>query len=114
MKTKEILKHIEENGGFYNLNHWGRKEVAEYIYSNYNCSRYVGKKCSILFIITINIMRAHLLFSQAQDQIIMSFDSFDKELIKKGIIEYLTENPTDVVEHCREYSKTDLKKICWL
>jgi len=55
-------------------------------------------------------MRAHLLFSQAQDQIIMSFDSFDKELIKKGIIEYLTKNPTDIVEHCREYSQRDLQK----
>ena len=55
-------------------------------------------------------MRAHLLFSQDRDEIIMSFDSFDKELIKKGIIEYLTENPTDVVEHCREYSQRDLKK----
>ena len=43
MKTKEILKHIEENGGFCNMNHWNRKEVAEYIYSNYNCSRYVAK-----------------------------------------------------------------------
>ena len=43
MKTKEILKNIEENGGFCNINHWHRKEVAEYIYSNYNCSRYVAK-----------------------------------------------------------------------
>ena len=34
MKTKEILQNIEENGGFCNINHWSRKEVAEYIYSN--------------------------------------------------------------------------------
>ena len=28
-------------------------------------------------------MRAHLLFSQERDEIIMSFDSFDKELIPR-------------------------------
>ena len=43
MKTKEILQNIEDNGGFCNINHWSRKEVAEYIYSNFNCSRYVAK-----------------------------------------------------------------------
>ena len=43
MKTKEILKNIAENGGFCNINHWNRKEVAEYIYYNFNCSRYVAK-----------------------------------------------------------------------
>ena len=43
MKTKEILKNIEENGGFCNVNLWSRKEVAEYIYSNFKCSRYVAK-----------------------------------------------------------------------
>ena len=43
MKTKEILKIIAENGGFCNINHWNCKEVAEYIYSNFNCSRYVAK-----------------------------------------------------------------------
>ena len=43
MKTKEILKNIEDNGGFCNINNWNRKEVAEYIYYNFNCSRYVAK-----------------------------------------------------------------------
>ena len=43
MKTKEILKNIDENGGFCNLNHWNQKEIAEYIYSNFQCSRYVAK-----------------------------------------------------------------------
>ena len=43
MKTKEILQNIEENGGFCNINHWNCKEVAEYIYYNFNCSRYVAK-----------------------------------------------------------------------
>ena len=43
MKTKEILKHIDENGGFCNLNHWNLKEIAEYIHANFPCSRYVAK-----------------------------------------------------------------------
>ena len=43
MKTKEILKNIDENGGFCNLNHWNLKEIAEYIHSNFPCSRYVAK-----------------------------------------------------------------------
>ena len=43
MKTKEILKTIEENGGFFNLNHWNLTEIAEYIHSNFQCSRYVAK-----------------------------------------------------------------------
>ena len=47
MKTKEILKHIDENGGFCNLNHWNQKEIAEYIYSNFQCSRYVAKNVAL-------------------------------------------------------------------
>ena len=43
MKTKEILRNIAENGGFCNINHWNHKEVEEYIYSNFKCSRYVAK-----------------------------------------------------------------------
>jgi len=43
MKTKEILENIESNGGFDNFNHWNRREVAEYIKSNFNCSFYVAK-----------------------------------------------------------------------
>ena len=47
MKTKEILKNIEENGGFCNLNHWNLKEIAEYIHSNFHCSRYVAKNVAL-------------------------------------------------------------------
>ena len=47
MKTKEILKNIKENGGFRNINHWNKKEVADYIYSNFNCSKYVAKNVAL-------------------------------------------------------------------
>ena len=53
---------------------------------------------------------AHLLFSQEQDQPIKWFEKFDKEEIKTEIKKWLTENPTDTLEHCKEYSKKDLKK----
>lgn len=53
---------------------------------------------------------AQLLFSQEQDQSIKWFDKFDKEEIKTEIKKWLSENPTDTLEHCKEYSKKDLKK----
>jgi hypothetical protein len=43
MKTKEILDCINSNGGFDNFNNWNQKEIAEYIESNFNCSKYVAK-----------------------------------------------------------------------
>jgi len=43
MKTDKILKEINENGGFCNLNHWNQKEIAQWVESSYNCSRYVAK-----------------------------------------------------------------------
>lgn len=53
---------------------------------------------------------AHLLFSQEQDQPIKWFEKFDKEEIKTEIKKWLSENPTDTLEHCKEYSKKDLKR----
>lgn len=44
MKTNEILNCINSNGGFDNFNHWTEKEIAEYIYNSYNCSKYVAKR----------------------------------------------------------------------
>lgn len=52
----------------------------------------------------------HLLFSQEQDLIIQWFHSFDKEAIKQAIVSHLTDNPTDVLEHCREFSPVDIRK----
>jgi len=55
--------------------------------------------------------RTHSLFSQEQDMPIAWFDKNDKEAIKKVIIEHLTNNPTDTLELCKEYSKNDLKRF---
>ena len=41
---------------------------------------------------------------------IVWFDKFDAAAIKEGIIKHLTDNPTDTIEHCKEYSKEDIKK----
>jgi hypothetical protein len=42
MKTSQIVKEINENGGFLNLNNWNIKEIAEWVHMNYSCSRYVA------------------------------------------------------------------------
>jgi hypothetical protein len=55
-------------------------------------------------------MLAHKLYSQDQDLFIAYFDKFDKQEIKNTIIDFLKQNPNDVLEHCKEYSKTDIKK----
>lgn len=52
----------------------------------------------------------YLLFSQNQEQPIKWFTKFDKEGIKTEIINHLKEYKTDVLEFCKEYSKTDLKR----
>jgi hypothetical protein len=51
--------------------------------------------------------RTHLLYSQDQEIIVKRFDKFDKESIKTEIINHLKEHKTDVLEHCREFNKTD-------
>ena len=50
MKTLEILKNIRENGGFHNLNNWNNKEVAEWVYYNYNCSCYMAHRVAFYLI----------------------------------------------------------------
>jgi len=52
----------------------------------------------------------HSLFSQDLDVPIRFFDKFDAGLIKEEIISHLKEYPNDTVEHCKEYSKEDIKK----
>lgn len=56
-------------------------------------------------------MRTHSLYSQNEEKTIMFFEKFDKNSIKKAIIEHLTAHPEDTVEHCREYSKQDTKRF---
>lgn len=48
--TNQIIKDIEENGGFCNLNNWNRKEVAQWVKSSYNCSTYVAKNVAFRLI----------------------------------------------------------------
>ena len=42
--TRQILKNIDGNGGFCNLNHWNEKEIAQWVKCAYYCSYYVAKK----------------------------------------------------------------------
>lgn len=44
MKTNEILANIRSNGGFNNFRKWNKKEIAEWVKSNFPCSRYVANK----------------------------------------------------------------------
>lgn len=53
---------------------------------------------------------AHLIYSQLEETPIKFFDKFDKEVIRTEIIKHLSNNPTDVVELCKEFSKKDLKR----
>ena len=46
MKTREILDYIESNGGFDNFNNWNRQEIEEWVYYNFECSKYVARKVS--------------------------------------------------------------------
>lgn len=54
---------------------------------------------------------AHLLFSQNEDQPIKWFEKFDKEEIKTEIKKWLTENPTDTLEHCKEINTTTVDRL---
>ena len=42
-RTNQIIKDIEEKGGFRNLNNWSYKEITQWVKSSYNCSTYVAK-----------------------------------------------------------------------
>lgn len=42
MRTNEIIRLIDSEGGFNNWRKWTLKEVAEWVYNNYPCSRYVA------------------------------------------------------------------------
>ena len=43
MKTMEILEIVESNGCFDNFRNWTEKEIAEWVYYNFDCSKYVAK-----------------------------------------------------------------------
>jgi hypothetical protein len=52
----------------------------------------------------------HLLFSWNSDTVIQWFDKFNSEDIKTAIVKHLTDNPTDTLEHCKEFSKSELRR----
>jgi hypothetical protein len=53
----------------------------------------------------------HLLWSWNSDTAIQWFDKFDKDAIKTAIVKHLENNPTDTVEHSKDYRKSDLRKF---
>lgn len=52
----------------------------------------------------------HSLYSQNLEMPILFYDKFDKDQMKRDIIKHLQENKSDVIEHCKEYSKKDMNK----
>jgi ribosomal protein S15P/S13E len=56
-------------------------------------------------------MVAHYLFSQDEGMMIATFEKFDKELIRKEIVNHLTKNPKDVLEHCKDYPKDNINRF---
>ena len=49
----------------------------------------------------------HSLYSQDQERTIAFFEKYNKEDIKEQIISHLK----DTLEHCKEYSKKDIKRF---
>ena len=39
MKAKQIINHINNNGGFDNWQHWTREQIAEWIMASFDCGR---------------------------------------------------------------------------
>ena len=54
---------------------------------------------------------AHYLFSQESDMLVATFDKFDRKAIKSEIINHLQVCPTDTLEHCKDYTKHELKRF---
>lgn len=44
MRTEEILKDLRDCGGFHNHHKWTKKEVAQWVMTNYDCTYYVAKR----------------------------------------------------------------------
>lgn len=53
----------------------------------------------------------HFLFSDHAVGIMSYFEKYDKEAIRKAIKEHLFANPNAIIEHCKNYSKSDYKKF---
>lgn len=55
-------------------------------------------------------MKNYYLFSQKDDQLIESFEKFDKQAILDAIKKHLTNNPKDTIELVTDYSKNEIKR----
>lgn len=66
--------------------------------------------CRTLLFTLIYTTMAHYLFSMDSETMIASFDKFNKEAIKKAIIGHLNQFPNDCVEHCKDFSSSDIRK----
>lgn len=44
MTTEEVIRTINGEGGFNNFRNWNKKEIAEWVFANYPCSKYVANK----------------------------------------------------------------------
>jgi hypothetical protein len=53
----------------------------------------------------------HYLFSQEKDMLVSTFEKFDRMTIKREIIRHLKENPTDVLEHCKDFTRSEIKRF---
>ena len=53
----------------------------------------------------------HYLFSQEKDMLVSTFEKFDRTTIKREIIQHLKENPTDVLEHCKDFTRNEIKRF---
>ena len=42
--------------------------------------------------------------------LVQCFDRFNKEQIKQAIISYLDTNPCDLIELCKDFNKSDLRR----
>lgn len=46
VSTDEVLESVRSCGGFDNFRHWNERKIAEWVLSNYECSRYVSRKAA--------------------------------------------------------------------
>ena len=40
----EILRDIRENGGFNNFRNWNTEQKADWVFANYDCTKYTAKQ----------------------------------------------------------------------
>ena len=48
MTTYKIIAAIYADGGFDNFNNWNYSGVVDWVFHNYNCSKYVARKVAAI------------------------------------------------------------------